>query len=1037
MYKKISSSLNFIAMEEEILKFWDKQGIFKKSEEKNKNGKSFTLYDGPPTANGRPHIGHVLTRAMKDIIPRYKVMKGYKVLRKAGWDTHGLPVELEVEKQLGISGKPQIEEYGVEKFIKKCKDSVFTYANEWKDMSHRVGYWIDMDNPYVTYHNDYIESVWWALRQIWDKGLLYKGYKVVPYCPRCGTALSSHEVAQGYKDVVDSSIYVKFKVKNMDDTYFLVWTTTPWTLPSNVALAINKKEDYVKAKYHDQYLILARARLPLLNDEADVVETFKGEKILGMEYEPLYKFAKLDKKAYYVANGDFVTLTEGSGIVHIAPAFGEDDFNLGKKYDLPMLQLVDTQGKMKEEVTPWRGMFVKDADKPITENLDERGLLFKKEKHEHSYPFCWRCDTPLLYYARDTWFIKTTAVKDKLLRNNETINWYPDNIKRGRFGNFLENVIDWGISRERYWGTPLNIWECKCGHRECIGSIKELKEKGINVPGNIELHKPYIDAVKLKCPICGREMKRVPEVIDCWFDSGSMPFAQWHYPFEHKKEFEENFPAQFISEAIDQTRGWFYTLLVISTILFDRASFENCLVLGLVQDKYGQKMSKHKGNVLSPWDVLNKEGADATRWYFYAASAPWLPSRFYEEGVSEYQRKFMGTLWNVYAFYVLYAEIDHFDPNDYKLELSNVMDKWIISKLNSLIKTVDGYLDTYRITEAARTLSDFIDELSNWYVRRNRSRYWQSDMNADKIGAYMTLYTVLEKFLRLAAPFVPFITEEIYQNIVRSINPSAPVSVHLCSYPECNEALIDKDLEDEMDTAYRIVELGRASRNDANIKNRQPLSEMLVFFRKGILPDYYVDIIKDELNIKKVEFRNDVGDFVDYSLKINYPVLGPKYGKLVPKIGEALKKVPAAEAAAKLKREGSFNINAAGEEIALTSDDVKINIKGKEGFTFETNGDISIILDKTLTEDLIKEGYVREVISKIQNMRKDSGFEVSDRIKFYYYGNSKLDKIIKDNLDYIKSQTLSDTVSEDENADAEYTKWSLNGEKLYMAVKRI
>ncbi|HBM81700.1 MAG TPA: isoleucine--tRNA ligase, partial [Clostridiaceae bacterium] len=943
----------------------------------------------------------------------------------------------EVEKQLGISGKPQIEEYGVEKFIKKCKDSVFTYANEWKDMSHRVGYWIDMDNPYVTYHNDYIESVWWALRQIWDKGLLYKGYKVVPYCPRCGTALSSHEVAQGYKDVVDSSIYVKFKVKNMDDTYFLVWTTTPWTLPSNVALAINKKEDYVKAKYHDQYLILARARLPLLNDEADVVETFKGEKILGMEYEPLYKFAKLDKKAYYVANGDFVTLTEGSGIVHIAPAFGEDDFNLGKKYDLPMLQLVDTQGKMKEEVTPWRGMFVKDADKPITENLDERGLLFKKEKHEHSYPFCWRCDTPLLYYARDTWFIKTTAVKDKLLRNNETINWYPDNIKRGRFGNFLENVIDWGISRERYWGTPLNIWECKCGHRECIGSIKELKEKGINVPGNIELHKPYIDAVKLKCPVCGREMKRVPEVIDCWFDSGSMPFAQWHYPFEHKKEFEENFPAQFISEAIDQTRGWFYTLLVISTILFDRASFENCLVLGLVQDKYGQKMSKHKGNVLSPWDVLNKEGADATRWYFYAASAPWLPSRFYEEGVSEYQRKFMGTLWNVYAFYVLYAEIDHFDPNDYKLELSNVMDKWIISKLNSLIKTVDGYLDTYRITEAARTLSDFIDELSNWYVRRNRSRYWQSDMNADKIGAYMTLYTVLEKFLRLAAPFVPFITEEIYQNIVRSINPSAPVSVHLCSYPECNEALIDKDLEDEMDTAYRIVELGRASRNDANIKNRQPLSEMLVFFRKGILPDYYVDIIKDELNIKKVEFRNDVGDFVDYSLKINYPVLGPKYGKLVPKIGEALKKVPAAEAAAKLKREGSFNINAAGEEIALTSDDVKINIKGKEGFTFETNGDISIILDKTLTEDLIKEGYVREVISKIQNMRKDSGFEVSDRIKFYYYGNSKLDKIIKDNLDYIKSQTLSDTVSEDENADAEYTKWSLNGEKLYMAVKRI
>lgn len=1038
MYKKVSSSLNFVAMEEDILKFWDENNMFEKSEEQSKNGKNFTLFDGPPTANGRPHIGHVLTRVIKDLIPRYKTMKGYHVLRKAGWDTHGLPVELEVEKQLGISGKPQIEDYGVEKFIKKCKDSVFTYANEWKQMSERVGYWIDMENPYVTYHNDYIESVWWALKTIWDKGLLYKGYKVVPYCPRCGTALSSHEVAQGYKDIVETSIYIKFKVKDVDNTYFLVWTTTPWTLPSNVALAINKDEDYVKVEYEGQYLILAKPRLEVLGNEANIVETFKGEKLEGMEYEPLFKFASPDKKAYYVCSGDFVTMTDGSGIVHIAPAFGEDDFNLGKKYDLPMVQLVDTQGKFKEEVTPWKGMFVKDADKLIIKELESRGMLFKKEEHEHSYPFCWRCDTPLLYYARDSWFIKTTAVKDKLIKNNSTINWYPENIKNGRFGNFIDNVIDWGISRERYWGTPLNIWTCKCGHEECIGSIAELKEKGIDVPDDIELHKPYIDAVKLKCPKCGGEMTRVPEVIDCWFDSGSMPFAQWHYPFENKDKFKENFPAQFISEAIDQTRGWFYTLLVISTLLFDRAPFENCVVLGHVQDKYGYKMSKHRGNVVSPWEALNKYGADATRWYFFAGSQPWLPSRFYEEAVVERQRKFMGTLWNVYAFYVLYADIDKFNPNDYKSKTSgNIMDKWIISKLNSLIKEVDYNLDHYRITESARAMASFVDELSNWYVRRNRSRFWKSDMTDDKAAAYMTLYDVLEKFIRLAAPFIPFMTEEIYQNIVRNANPDAPVSVHLCSYPSYDESLIDKKLEDEMEIAYDIVQLGRSVRNEANIKNRQPLSKMIASFKEGSLPEYYIDIIKSELNIKELLFKDDIKEYVQYGFKINYPVLGPKYGKLVPKIGEALKNASPVEAAASLKGGGKFKIDVSGSEVALTSDDVEITMKGKKGYGFATYGSISVVLDETLNKDLINEGYVREIISKIQNMRKDSGFEVADRIAFYYFGNEKLDKVIKDNLDFIKSETLSDIVYDEKKSEASYTNWNINGEKLNMAVKRI
>jgi len=1037
MYKKVSSSLNFVGMEEETLKFWKENDIFKKTEEQTKDCECFTLYDGPPTANGKPHIGHVVTRVVKDLIPRYKTMKGYNVLRKAGWDTHGLPVELEVEKSLGISGKPKIEEYGVEKFVKRCKDSVFTYSSEWKEMSDRVGYWIDMDNPYVTYHNDYIESVWWALKTIWDKGILYKGHKVVPYCPRCGTALSSHEVAQGYKDVKDSSIYVKFKLKDEDNTFFLVWTTTPWTLPSNVALAVNKDEDYVKAEFEGQFLILAKARLSVLGEDVNVVETFKGEKLLGRDYYPLFDYAKPEKRAYYVTAGDFVTLTDGSGIVHIAPAFGEDDFNLGKKYDLPLVQLVDAQGKFKEEVTPWKGIFVKDADKSITKELAGRGLLFKEEKMEHSYPFCWRCDTPLLYYARDTWFIETTAIKDKLIANNETINWMPENIKKGRMGNFLENVIDWGISRERYWGTPLNIWTCECGHKECIGSIAELKEKGINVPDDIELHKPYIDRVKLKCPHCGKEMTRVPEVIDCWFDSGSMPFAQWHYPFENKEEFEKTFPAQFISEAVDQTRGWFYTLLVISTILFDKAPFENCIVLGHVQDKKGQKMSKHKGNVLSPWDVLNKEGADATRWYFYAGSAPWLPSRFYEDAVIEYQRKFMGTLWNVYAFYVLYADIDDFNPNKYSdVKSKNVMDRWIISKLNTLIKTVDNYLDNYKITEAARTLSDFVDELSNWYVRRNRVRYWQSEMTEDKITAYNTLYYVLNNFIKVSAPFVPFITEEIYQNIVRSADKNAPESIHLCKFPEADGSLIDTELEKDMELAYEIVQLGRAARNEANIKNRQPLSKMYVSFKDNSLPEYYIDIIKDELNIKEVIFKKDIKDYVEFGFKINFPVLGPKYGKLVPKIGEALKSIPPQEAAEKLKSDGSFTVNVSDKEIALTAEDVEITMKSIEGYSYQAYGSISIILDEHLTDELINEGYTREIISKLQNMRKDSGFEVSDRIDFYYYGNEILNTIITNNQEFIKSETLADIAKEENKEELSYTEWNINGQKLNMAVVR-
>ncbi|SKA82964.1 Isoleucyl-tRNA synthetase [Clostridium sp. USBA 49] len=1031
MYKKVDSSKSFVDMEKDVLKLWKEKDVIKKNFDMNPDGEYFTFYDGPPTANGKPHIGHVITRVMKDLIPRYRVMKGYKVLRKAGWDTHGLPVELEVEKSLGISGKPQIEEYGVEDFIKKCKGSVFTYVEQWREMTERVGYWVDMENPYVTYHDNYIESEWWALKQMWEKGLIYKGHKIVPYCPRCGTALSSHEVAQGYKDVKDSSVYVKFKVKGQDK-YILVWTTTPWTLPSNVALAVNKSYDYVEVIHHDEHLILAEALLGKLDCEYEIVRKFKGEELLGLEYEQMFKFAKVDKKAFYVIHGDFVTLTDGTGIVHIAPAYGEDDNLMGKKYDLPLINLVDSEGKFVPEVEPWAGLFVKKADAKIIEYLKEKNILYKSEGFTHSYPFCWRCDTPLLYYPRESWFIKMSSLRDKLLENNNKIKWFPDNVRTGRMGNFLENVIDWGISRERYWGTPLPIWECECGHREMIGSKEELRAKGKNVPEDIELHKPYIDNVYLECPHCGKEMKRVPDVIDCWFDSGSMPFAQHHYPFENKEIFEANFPAQFISEAVDQTRGWFYTLLAISTAIFDTNPFENCVVLGHVLDKNGLKMSKHKGNVLSPWVVLDNEGADATRWYFYTASAPWLPSRFYEEAVIEAQRKFLSTFWNVYSFYVLYAEIDQFDPTKYENFVSqNVMDRWIISKLNTLIKTVDEHLSNYRITQAALSIENFVDELSNWYVRRNRSRYWTEELTDDKIGAYVTLYKVLKTLTLVAAPFVPFITEEIYQNLVVNLDKNAPESVHLCHWPEVNEDAIDKDLEAEMDLAYSVVKLGRSARNSANIKNRQPLSKMLLSTK--ILPEYYSDIIKDELNIKELELGADLSKYVNFEIKPNLPVLGKTYGKLIPFIRKEIASRNQMELAQTIQNGGTVVINVQGTEIELNSDNLLITMQGLEGYAFAGEGQIGVVLDTHITKELKEEGHVREIISKVQNMRKESGFEVADKINLYVANNENLENIIKKFENHIKKETLAVEVIYD--ADREYNEANINGEKLNLAVE--
>jgi isoleucyl-tRNA synthetase len=1033
MYKKNDSSKSFMDMEKDILELWKEKDIIQKNFDLNDGGENFTFYDGPPTANGKPHIGHVLTRVMKDLIPRYKVMKGYKVPRKAGWDTHGLPVELEIEKKLGISGKPGIEAYGVEKFVTECKDSVFSYVSMWREMSERVGYWIDMDNPYVTYHNDYIESVWWALKQMWDKDLLYKGHKVMPYCPRCGTSLSSHEVAQGYKDVKEASAYVKYKIKD-EEKYLLVWTTTPWTLPSNVALAVNQKYDYVEVTQEDEHLILSRELLGKLEGEYEVVREFKGKELLGVEYEQMFKFYTPEEKAFYIVHGDFVTLTDGTGIVHIAPAYGEDDNMLGKQNDLPLINLVDVEGKFIDCVTPWKGIFVKDADAKILEYLKENNVLYKSEKFTHSYPHCWRCDTPLLYYPRESWFVRMSSVRDKLLENNNKINWMPDNTRTGRMGKFLEGVIDWSISRTRYWGTPLPIWECECGHREMIGSIAELNEKGIDVPEGIELHKPFIDNVHLKCPQCGKSMIRVEEVIDCWFDSGSMPFAQHHYPFENKELFEANFPAQFISEAVDQTRGWFYTLLAISTTVFDTNPFENCIVLGHVLDKDGLKMSKHKGNVLSPFTVLDNQGADALRWYFYTASAPWLPSRFYEAAVIDAQRKFIGTLWNVYSFYILYAELDNFDPTKYEnFKSENIMDKWMMSKLNSLVKNTDNHLENYRITQGALELEAFVDELSNWYVRRNRARYWVESLTDDKIGAYMTLHRVIVTFAKLAAPFIPFVTEELYQNLVVAFDKKAPESIHLCSFPKYNEDQVDKELEDEMDKAYKTVKLGRSARNAANIKNRQPLAKMLVSL--GTLPEYYGDIVKEELNIKEVELGADLSKYVQFEIKPNLPVLGKPYGKLIPGIRKAIGAMNQMELAQTINNGNVVTINVGGTEIELNSERLLVTMQGLSGYAFAGEGEMGVVLDTNITQELKEEGNVREILSKIQNMRKESGFEVADKIKIYVSGNEMLQNIILKFEDQIKRDTLAVEVLY--NAKREHNEVKVNGEELGLDLEKV
>ena len=1035
MYKKVELPQGFVGMEKEIANLWNARNVIKKNFDMNQDGEYFTFYDGPPTANGKPHIGHILTRVMKDIIPRYKVMKGYKVIRKAGWDTHGLPVELEIEKKLGISGKEQIEEYGVEKFVKECKESVFTYVSMWEKMTEQIGYWVDMENPYVTYHNPYIESVWWALKQMWDKGLLYEGHKVMPYCPRCGTALSSHEVAQGYKDVKDLTCIAKFKVTGEENKYILAWTTTPWTLPSNLALCINKAYTYIEAKVGDEVYVLAKDLADkVLGEEYEIVREFKGEELLGTKYEQLMPFGKVEGKAFEVIHGDYVTLSDGTGIVHIAPAYGEDDSLVAKANGITFINLVDREGRFVEEVTPWAGKFVKKCDESICKWLEENNKLFKSERHMHSYPHCWRCDTPLLYYPKESWFVAMTKLRDKLLENNNKINWYPDNIRTGRFGKFLENVIDWGISRDRYWGTPLPIWECECGHKECIGSIEELKNKGINVPEDIELHKPYIDAVHLNCPECGKEMERVKEVIDCWFDSGSMPFAQLHYPFENKELFEQNYPAQFISEAVDQTRGWFYTLLAISTAVFDRNPFENCIVLGHVLDKKGLKMSKSKGNVVDPFTVLDSQGADATRWHFYTASAPWLPTRFSVDDVGEAGRKFMGTLWNVYSFYVLYAELDQFNPLQYSDFVSeNVMDKWIMSKLNTLVKDVDSMLDSYQITQAALAIEDFTDELSNWYVRRNRGRYWTQELTDDKIGAYVTLYRVLTTVIKVAAPFVPFITENIYQNLVVGLDKNAEESIHLCKWPEVDEKAIDKELEKEMDLAYTIVKLGRSARNGANIKNRQPLSKMLV--STDSLPRYYDDIITDELNIKEVEFGADLSTHVNFEIKPNLPVLGKAYGKLIPAIRKEIAARNQMELAQTIQNGGVVVINIDGNEIELNKENLLVTMQGLEGYAFAGEGSIGVVLDTNITDELREEGHVREMISKIQNMRKDKGFEVADKIKLYVADNDMLLDIVKKYAEVIKKETLTQEIVYNEEVD--YSDTVINGENLKMNVEVI
>ncbi len=1048
MYKKVELKQDgFVGMEREVAKTWKEKNVIQKNFDLNKGKRYFTFYDGPPTANGMPHAGHIITRVMKDIIPRYKVMKGYRVIRKAGWDTHGLPVELEIEKKLGISGKEQIEEYGVEKFVKECKESVFQYVHIWEEMTNKVGYWVDMKNPYITYDNKYIESVWWALSTLWKKGLLYEGHKVMPYCPRCGTALSSHEVAQGYKDVKDLTCIAKFKIVG-EDKYILAWTTTPWTLPSNLALCVNKSYEYaeIKAnigteeepKYENYILAKDLIESVLGKTPYEIVKTFKGQDLLGTKYEQLMPFAKIEGKAFEVIHGDYVTLTDGTGIVHIAPAYGEDDSLVAKKNGIAFVNLVDKTGKFVPEVEPWAGKFVRDCNEDICRWLANENKLFSKEKHLHSYPHCWRCDTPLLYYPKESWFVAMSKLRDELVENNNKVNWYPETIKTGRFGKFLENVIDWGISRDRYWGTPLPIWTCEdenCGHRECIGSIEELKEKGIDVPDDIELHKPYIDNVYLKCPKCGKKMKRAKEVIDCWFDSGSMPFAQWHYPFENEEMFKNNFPAQYISEAIDQTRGWFYTLTALGTALFGRTPFENCIVLGHVLDGKGQKMSKSKKNGVDPLVLLDSVGADATRWYFYTGCAPWLSSRLSIDNVKESQRGFLSTLWNVYSFYVLYAEIDKFNPLQYKdFKISNVMDKWIISKLNTLVKEVDNKLDSYDITNAALKIESFTDELSNWYVRRNRERFWSENLTDDKIGAYVTLYTVLVTLSKVAAPFVPFMTEEIYQNLVVNLDQNAPESVHLCTWPEVDEGLIDGKLEEQMDLAYKIVKLGRSARNLSNIKNRQPLSEMLISV--DTLPKYYADIVKEELNVKQVELGAEMSQYVDFEIKPNLPVLGKEYGKLIPKIKEEIAKKNQMDLANKVKNGKVETILIDDTEINLDSNNLLITMQGKEGFAFSGEGEIGVVLDTHITKELKEEGYIREILSKVQNMRKDKGFEVLDNINLYVCGNEMLEKLIKENEELIKHDTLTVNIKYDEKT-SDSIEMNINGENLNLDVQRI
>ena len=1049
MYKSISPNLNFVEEEKKIKKFWDDNKIFEKSIDSRAKGEPYIFYDGPPTANGKPHIGHVLTRVIKDMIPRYRTMKGKMVPRKAGWDTHGLPVELEVEKMLGLDGKEQIEEYGLEPFIEHCKESVWKYKEMWEDFSKTVGFWADMDNPYVTYHNNFIESEWWALKKIYEKGLLYKGFKIVPYCPRCGTPLSSHEVAQGYKNVKERSAIVRFKVTG-EDACFLAWTTTPWTLPSNVALCVNPDETYCKVKAADGYTYyMAKALLDkvlggLAKEDApayEILEEYKGSELEYKEYEPLFDFVKpvcekQNKKGHYITCDGYVTMTDGTGIVHIAPAFGEDDAKVGRRYDLPFVQLVDGQGNLTKE-TPYAGIFVKKADPIILKDLEEKGLLFAAPKFEHDYPFCWRCDTPLIYYARESWFIKMTAVKDDLIRNNNSINWIPESIGKGRFGDWLQNVQDWGISRNRYWGTPLNIWQCECGHMHSIGSIEELKSLSDNCPDNIELHRPYIDAVTIKCPKCGKEMHRVPEVIDCWFDSGSMPFAQHHYPFENKELFESQFPADFISEAVDQTRGWFYSLLAISTLIFNKAPYRNVIVLGHVQDENGQKMSKSKGNAVDPFEALEKFGADAIRWYFYTNSAPWLPNRFHDKAVTEGQRKFMGTLWNTYAFYVLYANIDEFDPTKYDISKCSltVMDKWLLSKLNSMVGTVDENLDNYRIPEAARALQEFVDEMSNWYVRRGRERYWVQGLPEDKIAAYMTLYTALVTTAKAAAPMIPFMAESIYQNLVRSVDADAPESVHLCDFPTVNTASIDKELESNMDKVLEIVVLGRAARNGSSLKNRQPLAAMYVKL-DGTLDTFYTDIIRDELNVKKVVFTNEVDDLVTYQFKPQLKTVGPKFGKQLSEIRTALSELDGSAAKKQLDKNGALTLPLPSGNVTLTAEDLLIDAKQKDGFYTVSDRGITVAIDTVLTDELIEEGFIRELISKIQTMRKEAGFNVTDHINVTIEGSEKVTGIAVARQNDIMGDTLADSVKA-ETPTGFTKKWDINGENVTIGVKKV